>query len=246
MSEELRSGPQRSKMIFGAHGADTPGAELTTAAYNGDLTRLDQLLSMGYPVNAMDKRTGRNALHEACITGNEHVVRCLFSHGCNVHPRTMLGRESCLHLAAQHGHDLICKMLLKRGIKPDRLNSQGLAALHVTRTAPVCYVIITNGGNPFVKTREGVSALAMALKRGDVGVEELLNERLHGKMRVQSALERKKIAERKEHYFKVRAKEKKEQAVRSILLLLLLLLCWWFCFCPLRCRGLQASALCQS
>ena len=244
MSEELRSGPQRSKMIFGAHGADTPGAELTTAAYNGDLTRLDQLLSMGYPVNAMDKRTGRNALHEACITGNEHVVRCLFSHGCNVHPRTMLGRESCLHLAAQHGHDLICKMLLKRGIKPDRLNSQGLAALHVTRTAPVCYVIITNGGNPFVKTREGVSALAMALKRGDVGVEELLNERLHGKMRVQSALERKKIAERKEHYFKVRAKEKKEQAVRSIFVVVVVVLV--VLFLSLEMWGSSSKCVCQS
>ena len=203
-------------MIFGAEGADTPGAELTTAAYNGDVKTLEELLSLGYQVNAMDKRTGRNALHEACITGNEHVLRCLFHHGCNVHPRTMLGRESCLHLAAQHGHDLICSMLLKRGIKPDRLNSQGLAPLHLTRTAAVCYVIITNGGDPFVKSRDGVSALNMALKRGDVEVEELLNERLHGKMRAVSAIERKKIAERKEHYFKMRAKEKKEQAVRVL------------------------------
>ena len=95
-------GPKRSKMIFGADGAGTPGAELTTAAYNGDIKLLDELLSTGFDVNSMDKRTGRNALHEACITGNEHVVRCLFKHGCNVHTRTMLGRESCLHLAAQH------------------------------------------------------------------------------------------------------------------------------------------------
>jgi ankyrin repeat protein len=211
MAESHRNGPQRSKMIFGADGAATPGAELTTAAYNGDVKLLDELLSTGYQVNAMDKRTGRNALHEACITGNEHVVRCLFRHGCNVHIRTMLGRESCLHLAAQHGHDLICKMLLKRGIKPDRLNSQGLAPLHQTRTAAVCYVIITNGGNPFVKASSGESALNMAMVRGDVGVEELLNERLHGKMRQQSAIERKKLAERKEHYFKMRAKEKKER-----------------------------------
>ena len=63
----------------------------------------------------------------------------------------------------------------------------------------------------------------MALKRGDVGVEELLNDRLHGKMRVQSAIERKKIAERKEHYFKVRAKEKKEQAVSSIFVVVVLM-----------------------
>jgi len=208
-------GPKRSKMIFGADGAGTPGAELTTAAYNGDIKLLDELLSTGFDVNSMDKRTGRNALHEACITGNEHVVRCLFKHGCNVHTRTMLGRESCLHLAAQHGHDLICKMLLKRGIKPDRLNGQGLAPLHQTRVAAVCYVIITLGGDPFVKSRSGESALNMAMKRGDVGVEELLNERLHGKMRKQSAIERKKLAERKEHYFKVRAKEKKERAAEK-------------------------------
>ena len=207
-----RRGPQRSKMIFGSTDANTPGAELTTAAFNGDVKVLDELITTGYEVNAMDKRTGRNALHEACITGNHHVVRCLFSHGCNVHTRTMLGRESALHLAAQHGHDLICKMLLKRGIKPDRLNNQGLAPLHLTRAAAVCYVIITNGGNPFVKSRDGVSALTMAMKRGDIGVEELLNERLHGKMRKQSVIERKKLAERKEHYFKMRAKEKIDRA----------------------------------
>ena len=203
---------QRSKMIFGAKNAYTQGAELTTAAFNGDVERINELVTTrGFEVNATDKRTGRNALHEACITGNQFVVRCLFEHGCNVHTRTMLGRESALHLAAQCGHDLICKMLLKRGIKPDRLNNQGLAPLHMTSEVAVCYVIITHGGNPFVKSRDGVSALTMAINNKHVGVEELLNERLHGKMRKQSAIERVRLAERKEHYLREQAKYKVEQ-----------------------------------
>jgi ankyrin repeat protein len=225
MEQPVQRGPQRSKMIFGSNNANTQGAELTTASFNGDIQLINELITTrGFDVNAMDKRTGRNALHEACITGNDKVVRCLFDHGCNVHTRTMLGRESCLHLAAQHGHDLICKMLLKRGIKPDRLNGQGLAPLHLTRRAAVCYVIINHGGDPFVKTRDGVSAITLAIQRKDFGVEELLNERLHGKMREQSRIERLRIAERKEHYLKMQAehrlerkKQEKKEAMRQYL-----------------------------
>ena len=202
---------QRSVAIHGANGAHTPGAQLAAAAYNGDTQQLQELLDLGYKVNAADRRTGRTALHEACVMGHEHVVRLLFEHGVNVHSRTMLGRESCLHLAALNNHDVICKLLLKRGIKPDRLNAQGLSPLHLTSTAACCYVLLDHGADPFVRSRDGESAMKTAQRKGHAEVYELLNEKLQIKMRKQSAVERERLKERREHYFKMRARARRER-----------------------------------
>ena len=204
--------PQRSATIHGAEGAFSPGAQLATASFNSDLKLLEELLSQpGYSVNATDKRTGRNALHEACTLGNEPVVRLLFKFGVNAHTRTMLGRESPLHLAAQNGHDVICKLLLKRGVKPDRYNGRGLAPLHLTSSSAVCFVLLEGGANPFILSRDGISAMTVAAEKGNTGVYEQLSSKLEGKMRKESIRERRIMQERKEHYLRALAAERKER-----------------------------------
>ena len=204
--------PQRSTTIHGADGAFAPGAELVTASFNADVTTLAELLALpGYEVNATDRRTGRNALHEACAQGHERVVRLLFEHGANAHTRTILGRESPLHLAAQNGHDVICKLLLKRGVKPDRHNGQGFAPLHITSSSAVCFVLLAGGANPYARSRDGKSAMSIAAEKGNEGVYEQLAAKFAGKMRKESIRERKMMKERKEHYLQALAEERQER-----------------------------------
>ena len=150
-------------------------------------------------------------MHEACAQGHENVVRLLFKHGANAHTRTMLGRESPLHLAAQNGHDVICKLLLKRGVKPDRLNGQGLAPMHITSSSAVCFVLLAGGANPYVRSRNGKSAMQMAAENGNVGVYDQLAAKFEGKLRKESIRERKMMKERREHYLRALAEERQER-----------------------------------
>jgi ankyrin repeat protein len=75
---------------------------------------------------------GRSILHEAVLHGHvSFVVMLLDQFEMDIHIRTMLGRETPLHLAVAAGHEAVCVQLLRRGADPNRRNKRG--------DTPICY-----------------------------------------------------------------------------------------------------------
>ena len=74
---------------------------------------------------------GRSLLHVAAMTGQIEVLRMLVEdYGANIGIRSLLGRDTPLHLAAQNGHRYACFVLIQYGASADLPNKFGATPLH--------------------------------------------------------------------------------------------------------------------
>ncbi|MFW6264183.1 MAG: ankyrin repeat domain-containing protein [Cyanobacteriota bacterium] len=100
---------------------------LITAAADGNLKRVQELLKAGVNVNAKNLE-GRTALLEACEGNSLEVIAALLKAGANVN----LGecdRFSPLMIAAYRGHKAIVEMLLEAGADIDQTTPYHYTAL---------------------------------------------------------------------------------------------------------------------
>gem|GEM_PF-1021333 len=162
---------------------------LTLAAINGHLEILKMLLHIGRNVNYADSQGG-TILMAACEGGDYDTVQFLLDNGANVKARNRYG-TTALMWAARYGRKEIVKLLLEKGADvnaeaevedqplapPDR---SGTALMFATGEGHIEIVrlLLDMGADVHARTREGVSALAIATRKGYGALKELLRE--HG------------------------------------------------------------------
>ena len=97
-------------------------APIHSAARNGNLKRVKELLNQGVPVNSRDEYSF-TPLHFAAYRGRLNVVQELLRRGAHLNPRTFTGRTP-LHIAS-HIHPYVVHALLKAGANPRYRNMSG-------------------------------------------------------------------------------------------------------------------------
>jgi len=119
---------------------DESNKELFQAATNGNIGKVESLLSQGADVNARDEY-GQMPLHLAVVRGRQKIVELLISRGANIEGKDNAGRTP-LHYAAgagglygvrdwaQAGDPNIARLLLDRGANINAVDGEGRTALH--------------------------------------------------------------------------------------------------------------------
>lgn len=106
---------------------------LLRAAADGNIFKVDELLSVGTDVNARSP-DGATALMGAVYYGYPQTSRLLMERGANVNAATD-GGVTALHYAAQQGHPEIARDLLEKGANLDAVSAAGNTALELARAA---------------------------------------------------------------------------------------------------------------
>ena len=84
-------------------------------------------------------------LHQACIDGNEEVLRALLENGYDVNCRDEKTGDTPLLTASSYRHEHLIEFLLKKGASPRAKDSRGDTTLHrITRTPRIPPPQLTN------------------------------------------------------------------------------------------------------
>jgi ankyrin repeat protein len=107
--------------------------EMLRAAADGNMFKVDRLLSAGANVDAKTPE-GATALMGAVYYGHPQTSRLLMERGADVNAKTD-GGVTALHYAAQRGHSAIARDLLGKGADPDPVSAAGNTPLELARAA---------------------------------------------------------------------------------------------------------------
>ena len=115
---------------------------------------------------------GETPLHEAATNGTVTECELILEYGANINAQDDRG-QSPLHGAAAYGNHAIVKLLIENGANVNQLDGQGKTPLHyavygnIMRHELNNYLLtaeklIQAGADLSVKTKEGITALALA------------------------------------------------------------------------------------
>lgn len=110
-----------------------PESHMLRAAAEGNMFKVDELLSAGADVNASTP-DGATALMGAVYYGYPQTSRLLMERGADVNAKTDRG-VTALHYAAQQGNAIIVRDLLAKGADPDALSNAGNTPLELARAS---------------------------------------------------------------------------------------------------------------
>ena len=113
-------------LLLTCFAATAAAQDLHTAAGEGDLKLIKQLLKDGAEVDQPDANFGFTPLVAAIIQNQHKAVRLLIKNGADVNATAMEGNTP-LHAAAFLGYDKVAKELLRGGADPVKVNAQGQA-----------------------------------------------------------------------------------------------------------------------
>jgi ankyrin repeat protein len=148
-------------------------------------------LHAGFPVNQIDKMSGRTMLHEAAAVGDEDLCEFLLGwEGCSLDARCLVGRDSTLHFAATGGNWRVVDMLCYYGMDPNLLNRFVMTPLHSATNVAVVKCLLRHGADDRLLDRFGRTAAACAEERGDAEVAALLKEVSLTRLRREKKFER--------------------------------------------------------
>lgn len=151
---------------------DEVRAYLEAAEENGTLQRV---------LNERGSSRGRALLHVAALAGANDVINLLvYDFGANVGIRSLLGRDTPLHLAAQEGHRHTCFLLVQSGADADVKNKFGETPLHYATKLSVIRLLLRHGARVTEEDSRGRTPLQAAEENG--APEPSIKE-LHAKRR---------------------------------------------------------------
>jgi ankyrin repeat protein len=81
---------------------------------NGDINRINALLSNGLNVNHM-RWSGYTLLHKAASFGDTDMCAILIQHGANLESKSMIGWYTPLHIALANGYIDTAYFLIEKG-----------------------------------------------------------------------------------------------------------------------------------
>lgn len=150
---------------------------LADAAYDGDLTRLQQLLATKPDV---DERSAgpahRTALISAAVNGNTEIVKALLAAGASPTIRADKG-VTALQVAAEEGHFDIVQLLIQAHAEVNAKMEGGETPLTGAATAghlDVVRLLIAAGADVNAAIKSGSTALLMASYGGHIDVVRAL------------------------------------------------------------------------
>ncbi len=147
-----------------------------------------RLLAQGADPNIVNVR-GKSALHEAVFNADETLVNILLEAGAR--PNLLDDdRNTVLHVAALDGKTRMIEALLKAGANPNLQNiNGGYTPLHcvskwgsfdpdlrLTNSARVAQILLDNDADPYLKDKDGLIPLELAIKSERPDVAKVLYE----------------------------------------------------------------------
>jgi uncharacterized protein len=131
---------------------------LMTAAINGHLKIVKQLVSVGCDINKRNQDS-HTALLLACFFGHLAVVKFLITHGADVNLRYaiesgngIIKNQTALILSAHQGHFAICKVLVESGADIEAISDAGYTPLMASMvngaSKSIAKYLLTQGANP--------------------------------------------------------------------------------------------------
>ena len=112
---------------------DAASAEFREAAMHGHSIELMKHIAKDADVHALEKSSGRSALHKAAFWGHEGTV-CYLLHECRLEKDLQdYNGDTALHDAVRFGHTKVVEILLKAGASTKVKNAEGYDALGLAK-----------------------------------------------------------------------------------------------------------------
>ncbi len=149
--------------------------ELITAAKNGDIDRVKELITIGADVDARNN-LGRTALHETAWYKYIKIAKILIEKGADVDAKD--NREwTALHWATVKGNVEIVKILIEMDADVDARDIYGWTALHVAagnERVEITEVLIEKGADVDAKNKNERTAQELAIENKHYHIAELI------------------------------------------------------------------------
>ena len=161
--------------IFGIALGLATETNIAQAAYNGDWTRVRQLVEQRGDVNVVDRDLRRTALHHAADCVNMAMCKLLLRSGAKISLMDKHG-EQPLHLASLGKEASVCELLVAHGADVTAVNKKGETPLKLAVAAGysnTCYPLITKD-SVNVGDHDGNRPLHFAAGSDDIVTVQLL------------------------------------------------------------------------
>jgi hypothetical protein len=175
-AEHLNVSPEIELIVMGGAMVIRAAAPLVTAASDGDLPKVKELLNTGIDVNLRDKNTDSTALDEAVMNGNREMVRALLEAGAEINARNSRGQRALMVLDDDATEALV-QDLVNAGAKVNLKDEEGDTALiHAAEWSEpeVLRALLNAGARVNAKNKAGETALMKAAEEGKLESVRLL------------------------------------------------------------------------
>ncbi|MFC1701689.1 ankyrin repeat domain-containing protein [Pseudomonadota bacterium] len=162
----------------------TPKDEvLIQSVWDGDLAKVELLVKKGANVNSVEPTKKRTVLMLAATKGQFDIVKFLYGKGADINARDKDGQTALMY-ASRHRFNAtpdntIAIFLLSNGAEVNvRSKKKGFTALMLASSAgnvELVQQLLEKGADPAIKDNFGISAMAMAKKRGKTAVVSILS-----------------------------------------------------------------------
>ena len=169
-----------------AAGQAAPGSlddQLLSAARNGDMAAVQQLIQQGVNIEAKDS-ADNTALIYAAGWGRTDVVKLLLEKGANIEARDAPRGWTALINAAWAGHDDVINLLLEKGanIEAKEIDDPFIGDTALIRAseeghAEMVRFLLEKGANIEARNKDGYTALMVAAEYGKPEVVKVLLEK---------------------------------------------------------------------
>ena len=156
---------------------------LHLASYSGSENVVRAILNQsGVDVGFPSNPSGYSSLHLACLSGHVGVVGLLLSRSTDLlKNKDCLGRTS-LHVAAAHGHNEMCLVLLGQGAEFEVQDNEQWSPLHLAAKGgflDIVSLLVSSGAMTTATTYEGKIPLWYACVENNKNVVEFLLRQPH-------------------------------------------------------------------
>jgi ankyrin repeat protein len=115
---------------------------------------------------------GYSAIHLAALLGRTEILSLLLKKSKDLKMTLRMHNrfgENLLHLGVRLNQTKVCEILLGAGADPNEKRGDGLAAIHLSQSEKMLPLLMAYGCDIHQLSSQGVSALDIALSRGDLG-----------------------------------------------------------------------------
>jgi len=153
-------------------------AALSTAAFKGDVPRVQALLNRGADVNARDQ-SGEHILGWAARGGSFETLQLLLNQGADVNARHAVTNSTALIVAAFYSQKQSVRLLLVRGANPDVRNWNGHTALMLAAGGghlEIVKELLASRADKSISDKNGNTARTLAVANGHHAVAALIDD----------------------------------------------------------------------
>jgi homoserine kinase len=125
------------------------------AAAGDEYNLREQLTVENFNVNGRDILSGRTILITACIFGQSNIVRMLLrDYNVDICRTSLLSEQSPLHYAVISGSRPTVLLLMTSHANVNAFDKQYCTALHLVNSLAVIKLLLKNGADPCIRSRE--------------------------------------------------------------------------------------------